>query len=230
MEENFLSAYSEGAGPLYRAGQLFAFSMTQSTLCIHVDGSRVQAKGQCRYAIGWAVVGTLNGELIERCGSHPLTHRQLLDVGHLYEQVAFISGVLLARNLGVPFSQLTLLCDDEIFGYAPTWLHPENYQALRKHQVATRLQRAVDNFFAPEAQALVLQAFEEARIVKLKGHRGEVYQERADYLAKHNGRLQLGVLSEAALSFDEWLDKGLIRYISPDVPPETWYAPFVRSL
>lgn len=204
--------------------------MTQPTLCLHVDGSRVQAKGQCRYAIGWAAVGTLNGELLERSGGHPLTHQQLLNVGNLYEQVAFISGVLFAHSLGVPFRQLTLLCDDEIFGYAPTWMHPENYLSLRRHQVVTRLTRTVDNFFAPEAHALVLRAFEEARIIKLKGHRGEVYQERADYLAKHHGRLQLGVASEDPLSFGEWLDKGLLRYTSPDVPAETWYAPFVRSL
>ncbi len=201
----------------------------KTNLCLHVDGSRVRTKDRSTYAIGWAAVGMFDGELIEHCGAQQLTQHQLIHYGNLFEHVAFAEGVQLAHRLGVPFEQLTLLCDDDIFGYAPTWLHPENYLPGRRDHVLSRLDKTVKGYFEEKTRDLVLSAFDKARIVKLKGHRFEVYQERADYLAKHQGKLTLGLTDKPALSFENWLATGLVRYLDPALPPETWHAPFVRA-
>lgn len=201
-----------------------------TSLCIHVDGSHVAADNKRRRALGWAVVGDFDGAHIEYHGAHPFAWSKSASYSGHFEHVAFINGVLLAQRPGVPFQRLTILCDDEVFGYAPTWLHPENRISHRREQVVSRLRTTVDAFFTPDVEPLVFQAFEQARIVKLKGHRHEVYQERADYLAKHSGKLVLGLESAPPVSFDQWLKAGLQYYVSPDLPPQTWYAPFVDSL
>lgn len=201
-----------------------------TNFCIHVDGSRVRTKNRSAHAFGWALTGTLGGDLVESAGAHQLSKLQLLEFGGLYEHVAFVQAVLFSHQLGVPPDRLTIFCDDEVFGYAPTWLHTNNYLPHRRAQVLKRLDQTVTHYFSEEARDLVLETFERSRIVKIKGHRLEVHQERADYLAKHQGKLAIGLTTEPALSFDAWLEAGILRYTDPNLPPETWHAPFVRSL
>lgn len=77
------------------------------SLCLHVDGSEIAPKGSRAYALGWAVVGQFRGESLERSGAYCLTRNESL-VGH-HEHVAFINGVLLAHEMGVPLNRLTLV-------------------------------------------------------------------------------------------------------------------------
>lgn len=198
-----------------------------ASLCIHVDGSRVATKDKRRRALGWAVVGEFEGTLIEHSGAQAFAWSKSVSFSGHYEHVAFINGVLLAQRLGVPLQGLTILCDDEVFGYAPTWMHPGNLLPHRRDLVTSRLKTTIETFFTPDVEPMVLQAFEAARIVKIKGHQFEVYQERADYLAKHSGKRALGLETEAPVPFDDWLNAGLQYYVSPDLPPQTWHAPFV---
>lgn len=199
-----------------------------ASLCLHVDGSEVVPKGSRNYALGWAVVGHFHGEPLERSGAHCLSRSACL-VGH-HEHVAFINGVLLAQELGVPLSRLTLVCDDDIFGYAPTWVHAHNYLPSRRALVTERLAKTVQGFFTPDVEDIVMRAFREALIIKIKGHQFEVYQERADYLAKHRGKQALGLTEADALPYPQWLHEGMPQYVSANEPPRTWHAPFVRNL
>lgn len=201
-----------------------------ATLCIHVDGSEVLDKPAQRRALGWAVVAHHDGNLVEERGAHATALKHGETKGY-HEHLAFVHGVLLADRLAVPLEDVTLLCDDEIFGYAATWLHPGNYRGINRQQVLDRLKKTVDSFFSPEAFDRVMKAFSLSRIVKLKGHRYEVYQERADYLAKHSARIAVTAQEdEPPLAFDEWASKGFIKYVSPDLPPERVYPPFTATV
>ena len=199
--------------------------MSQS-LCMHVDGSRVLSDDRSRQGTGWAVVAVHADEHIEESGAISQGRHSVL--GGYHEHVAFVQGVLLASRLGVPFERVTIVCDDDVFGYAATALHPENYLGTRRDKLLERLQHTVRNCFDASAFDLTMRAFEKARILKVKGHQRHVYQERADYLARMQARAAAGVAQEPLVGFDEWLQCGLEHYVHHDEPPVRWYAPFVE--
>lgn len=193
-------------------------------------------------SFGWGLVAQHDGEHHERAGcvidktSSPLT-------GH-HEHIAFVNGVLYAHENRFDFGKVTIVCDDDIFGYAQGFLHNENYQVSRRDQVMGRLRTVVNNCFEPEAFDLTLKALREARIIKVKGHQQDVYQERADYLAGMSARrgaslfAGLGV-TDRPMEYERWLKKGFVVYeqVEPAVPGvlgvpgvrRTWHPPFVKK-
>lgn len=196
---------------------------------MHVDGSRVLTANRRCQSLGWAVVACHQDRLLEEHG-HFTSNAGTPYCGY-HEHLAFVQGVLLAHRLKVPLEQVSIICDDDIFGYAPTWLHAENYMFGRREQLLTRLRFTLKHIVKqPDAEVHVLDAFRKARIVKVKGHQFHPYQERADYLAKHSARAACGFDEGAPLDFDTWLQRGQEYYISHDQPVQTWYAPFVASL
>ena len=195
---------------------------------MYVDGSRVLAKDRSAQGTGWAVVACYDDRLIEESGSY--RHGRQNSVTGYHEHIAFVQGVLLAHRLGVPFENLSLVCDDDVFGYAVTALHPENYLPGRRESLLARLAHTVRSCFEPSAFELTMRAFSCARILKVEGHQRHVYQERADYLARFQARQACGVEQPDMLDYDQWLLQGLEYYEHHDEPPVTWYAPFVAPL
>lgn len=211
--------------------------MSSSRLVVHVDGSRVEAKsalprpdwpGRNIQALGWAAVACFEDRLIEESGAFlsPANH----PIGKHHEHIAFIQGVLLSQRLGVSFKELTLIGDDVLFGHAPTWLHPANLLSPRRDQLLVTLAHVIKERFDPTTEALVLRAFEEARIVKIKGHQLEVHQERADFLAKHSARTACGQETELPLSFEDWLSKGFKFYEKGESKAQVHFPAFTASL
>lgn len=206
---------------------------------MHVDGSYLTTKvpapstglvgGRQKMirAMGWAVVACFDDRLLESAGG--LVEPDGVQAAGHHEHIAFIEGIKFAHQLGVPFKNVSLICDDDIFGYGPTWLHEGNLFGARRDQLLERLSFVIKTFFEPQTESLVMEAFEHARIVKIKGHMLHVHQERADYLAKHQARLTCGLESDQHLPFEQWLQKGFRVYDSATEQYLTQHAPFVQA-
>lgn len=214
-------------------------------LVIYVDGAH-QVQDKQHHVLAWGLVALHDDEHHEMRGS--VLSPWPSPIGSCHEQIAFVQAVLYAKAHGFDLKNVSIFCDDDIFGYAPFFLHPGNYKPSRADQVMTRLHQVARHAYTPAVKALVLEAFEKCRITKLKGHSEIVYQERVDYLAKHALRSVLNPeVYRECLEMDEWLRRGLVIYepISPEdmaaqaetcedpsVPPRThmrltWRAPFV---
>lgn len=179
-------------------------------LVIYVDGAH-QVKNKQHHVLAWGLVALHDDE-------HHELHGQVLapwpsPIGSCHEQIAFVQAVLYADQHGFAPEDVSIFCDDDIFGYAPFFLHPGNYKASRADQVMTRLHQVARHAFTREVKDLVLEAFQKSRITKLKGHSEIVYQERVDYLAKHALRTALNPeVDRELLSMDDWLGRGLVIY------------------
>lgn len=201
-----------------------------SRIVIHVDGSNVITPKSNVEGIGWAVIACHNDQLIETNGGVIHSRRGPLTGWH--EQVAFIEGVLYAKNNGFNFKHLTILCDDDLFGYAQSWLHMDNFNQRRAQAVNERLERVAALLYpatSSDVIKLVHHAFKHATIHKLKGHSQMVYQERADYLAKFGARKVCGLEKNLPLSFEDWLIAGIPYFDREEKCSKTWYAPFVME-
>lgn len=206
---------------------------------MHVDGSYLTTKmpapqsglvggrQKLTRSLGWAVVGCFDNRLLENAGG--FIEPEGVQAAGYHEHIAFIEGVKFANRLGVPFEKVSLICDDDIFGYGPTWLHEGNLFGARRDQLLERLSFVIDTFFEPPTQNLVMQAFDRARIVKIKGHMLHVHQERADYLAKYQARAVCGMESEPSESFEKWLERGFKVYDRDNDQYIVQHAPFVSA-
>ena len=192
---------------------------------IHVDGSTVFVPQSQSEGIGWAVVACHEDKLEERYGGVPHLRRGPLTGCH--EQIAFIEGVLYAHAAGFAPQDVTILCDDDLFGYAQQWLHPENYLTTRADQVRERLDRVAVQLYQVGTVELVLDYFEAATIHKLKGHSLDVYQERADYLAKCAAKAACALDMKEPRAYEDWLATGIASYDYVNEVALTWHAPFV---
>lgn len=95
------------------------------TIVLHADGSQVRIKKGHKQATGWAVVACQDDVTHERHGAI-LEGRHGALVGY-HEQLAIIHAFLYAHEQGFAFEDVTLFCDDAIFGYATTYLSKENH-------------------------------------------------------------------------------------------------------
>lgn len=198
---------------------------SEKSLVIHVDGSNVFVSKSDVEAIGWAVIACHDDELHERYGAVP--HKRRGPLTGCHEQVAFVEAVKYAHEHGFAFENTTILCDDDIMGYAQTSLHEGNYKSTEASAVRARIARVVSQLYPVETVHLVLEAVEKATIHKLKGHSRMVYQERADYLAKHAARTLCELPTEPMLDYDAWLDAGIRFYDHEKAEYQTWKAPFM---
>lgn len=95
--------------------------------------------------------------------------------------------------------------------------------------MTSRLAWVVSQCFDTSVESLVLEALATARIQKVKRHSLSVYQERADYLARHSAQVACAVAEEQLLTLDEWLKKGILTYDKALGTVVTWRAPFVQE-
>lgn len=210
--------------------------MSGRYLIMHVDGSHVVAPRSKEQSFGWGLVALHDDAHHEVWGHHRAPKVSPL-LGY-HEHLAFVNGVLYARAGGFDFRDVSIYCDCNIFGYAQTSLHPGNYNQERAEKLMQRLHTVAKHAFDPSVVDLVLDAFRHSRLVKLKGHSFQVYQERADYLARHAARQ--GMLAEHEQchpkDMDAWLAGGIAHYApakdaQPGSPPryveKLWRAPFV---
>jgi hypothetical protein len=216
-------------------------------LVLHVDGSKIVPKGDGKgqgqglsagrglHSFGWGVVALHDDTHTERFG-HFMSRWDSGLNGH-HEQIAFVQGVLLARELGFAkdWSRVSIFCDDMIFGSAPSHLHKDNFAPSRAQQIHTCLDTVTRLCFDEEAKTLTLEALGAARIVKVKGHSLHVYQERVDHLAKFGARQGAGVVGqdESPQSMEEWLAAGIPTYLENEQAGAymrtIWRAPFVAD-
>lgn len=202
-------------------------------LLLHVDGSCVVAPGRSRQSFGWSVVALHDDKQIERFG-HIITPKQTPLSGR-HEHIAFIHGVLYANELGIPWKNVTIICDDELFGAGPNYLNPDNHQVVRSEQLLESLSIVSQHCFDDQARSLTIEAMQQARIVKVKGHCKHVYQERADYLAKfgaHEGLSKNSGVNKGPLEMNCWLKRGIEHYKIENGAyiKKIWHAPFVLNV
>lgn len=200
--------------------------MTSRKLILHVDGSNVYVPKTTRQGIGWAVIACHDDELHEIHGGYE--HHRNGPLTGCHEQIAFIEGVNYAYAKGFDFRDMTILCDDMLLGYAQTSLHPDNFSVLRADAVRARLAHVTSLLYDTQTVQRVLDAIEQASIHKLKGHNLDVYQERADYLAKAGARKVCGLSGETPLSYEAWLVEGIHTFDHKDMKATVWHAPFVK--
>lgn len=203
-------------------------------LILHVDGSRVISGDRKEQSFGWAVIALHNDKQLERSGR--IIDGKISPLSSYYENIAFLNGVLLAHELKAPWEKVSIFCDDMVFGAAPNDLHPQNYRHTNAERIHHAIDVVVEHAFMGDqgVKTLTLQAFNQARIVKVKGHQKHVYQERADYLAKFEARqgARLSYADDKPLPIDDWLKNGLPSYFDVDgqCMHQTWHAPFVNTL
>jgi hypothetical protein len=212
----------------------------QRHLVLHVDGSSMVPKGTKTHVFGWGLVA-LHDDTHTECHGHIVSPVNSGLNGH-HEQIAFVQGVLLARELGFggqSWSGVSIFCDDLIFGSAPSHLHKDNFAPTRADQIHACLSRVTQLCFDQKAHDLTLDALMHARIVKVKGHSLHVYQERVDNLAKFGARQGAGIvgMDEQPASMDDWLETGITTYANDseaqragraaEFVKSVWRAPFV---
>lgn len=214
-------------------------------LIVYVDGSQVIGPQRRAQAQGWGLVALHDDQHHERRG-HFLGGK-VSPLHGRHEHLAFVQAVLYARDQGFDPRQVSIYCDDDVFGYAAWSTHPGNFQGQKAEIVMQRLRGVAQHAFDASIIEPVLQTFFHSHIVKLRGHRQEVYQERVDYLAKFSARQALGLEEPDAAPMDmqTWLEQGLEIYprmpveeavetgVEADgqvaeVEPVIWRAPFVR--
>ena len=198
-------------------------------LVVYVDGSLVTCTQPGIHSLGWGVVALHNDQHEEDAGCFV---RPKSKFAGFHEQIAFVAAVRHAQRRGFSSQQMSVLCDDELFGYAQSWLHPENYQQRLADAVHERLRAVVDEFFEPPLYEFTLDVMRSARVVKLKGHSKHLNQERVDYLAKHAARAGLGLEMGPPMSFEDWAARGLKGYemVAGEPVLKHWFAPFIESM
>lgn len=203
-------------------------------LVLHVDGSRVLSEDRNNQSFGWAAIALHEDQQIERTGK--IIHGKMSPLSGCHENIAFMNGVLLAHDLGVTWKDVSIFCDDMLFGSAPSDLSPQNYRQANAERIHQMLDTVVKQAFGGDkyVKELTLQALNEARIVKVKGHQKHVYQERVDYLARFQARQGARVLAaeDNPLPMEDWLKTGLLCYSDVDGQrvQQTWHAPFINTL
>lgn len=198
-------------------------------LVLHVDGSRVLPPSREFQSFGWGLVAIHDDTHHEKFGNVRGKKQSILN-GH-HEHIAFVEGVRYAVEKGFAFKDVTIACDDDIFGYSAFCLHEGNFGQVGAEKIKNRLKRVVDLCYSPPVYDQVMAAFLECRVIKLKGHRNDVYQERADYLAKFAAYVPVEPHRAPLIPYEDWLGQGFVCYSKGEVEPvrSIWYPPFVPS-
>lgn len=191
---------------------------------VYIDGSCVK-KAARTYCLGWASVINAHDTLIEFAGARMANKSS----AGLHEIVAFVEAVLYLHSHGYNFSDVALYTDDQTIGYSGFWLHPENYVGHKADNVRMYLTAAVELLNCPDQVVeTCLEFLRQARVHKVKGHSRQVYQERADYLARSAAN-NLAEKPTSVLSFLDWLKNGVPYYSGgTSNSPQWWHAPFCK--
>lgn len=182
--------------------------MDRLQLC--VDGSCIKVPAQKQqFVLGWGLVAASSRYTGERTGAVAVP----FPYNRYHETLAVVEGVLLAHELGYAPENTSLRTDDEMLGYANTFLHPGNARMLAAEHVRDSVMRVCEKFYNAHVAELTLRYLRVAQVEKLRGHgRGHrrfVEHTRADVLARQSAQLEAGLpLSEPLSEYEEWLQLG----------------------
>lgn len=174
-----------------------------------VDGSQTYG-GSMNYHVGWAFIAHHGGKSHEKYGHHLLKSN-----GGYHEHIAMVQACLYAAEQGADPEQTSIITDDQEFGYAPMYLHEGNFMKQHIH-VKSRVRTAIQLAKLAVDDEVVLKYLKHARIIKVKGHQGDVEQERVDYLARHASKVGFKNIPDGPLPYCEWQTRGRQRYTDPD--------------
>lgn len=182
---------------------------------IHVDGSNCLSKdSKIRNGLGWALVAQHDDQDHELSGGYATLQHQRMNGAH--EDVALVHALHYLHEHGFDPHETSIFCDDELFGYAPTYLAPGNYRGHHANLIVQRITWAAAFVGIADEVPKMMETLAQVRMHKVKGHQGHVYQERVDYLAKKQAHAAVGNITPI-LTFDAWLKKGLVVYTAPQV-------------
>lgn len=197
------------------------------SMVMHIDGSHVKSTVPnvgTKHALGWGIVALFNDQQVEVLAGQLIQPR----LNGCHEMISFVEAALFAQARGYAPEAVTVYTDDERIGYAGVTLHPGNYRVASADSLTASIKNLTDAHYCDATFATVMAYLKGARIHKVRGHAGLVYQERADYLAR-TGAWSVIRQSEEVLSYPDWLQKGISYYTHPDEPQKTWHAPFVTQ-
>jgi ribonuclease HI len=181
---------------------------------LYVDGSyvRIPAKGQGTRPtgiLGWGLVALHDNRHIERSGTLHVDHRNRLS-GY-YELLGIVQAVLYLYENVLDLDTSVIYCDDSLYAYSQTYLDPNNGHVEKGRVIEERVKHLCDHMFNDQIFHMVMHAFKNVRMVKLKGHSGQVYQSRVDYLARTTAvNVSKGLPPRYEhLRYFEWLQQGI---------------------
>ena len=190
-----------------------------NTCIIHVDGSYCSSTTtKNKHGLGWGLVAEHHDRTHEKHGGYLVQKNQDLNGAH--EDIALFHALQYMRGHGFTPQTTHIYCDDDLLGYAPTYLAKENYQRHKAELIEKRIARAASFTNQTNLVPLIMEELRTVRLNKVKGHQGHVYQERVNYLAKWSAHLAVGKKTKR-LSFGKWLDKGFTIYMPPEKPHPT---------
>lgn len=195
----------------------------QRRVILHVDGSSKQSKRLAvtklgkmdrPRTIGWGLVALHDNGHHERSGAYRIQRTD--SIFGMHEAVAIAEGIEYAYVQGFEPEDVAMYCDDDLLGYSPTYLHSPN-QLWRKSDAIVDCMQKVLQYLEPDNEVRLYRTLNYLRcmrMVKLKGHKMEVYQERADYLAGWESEQALYPESSSLSKkpFEQWLYDGFVVY------------------
>ncbi|MNR71438.1 hypothetical protein D3C71_20540 [compost metagenome] len=204
-----------------------SFAMNR-VIQLHVDGSSkkfIDTTRRAHWVLGWGVCAGHDGIDAEVLGARI---GRTKEQSGWHEYVALAEGVLYATAKGFAPHQVVIHTDCDLLANAGFVLHPGNGVGKAAETLTGTFERLCSTFYDGQTLELVLQVLRQARLNKVASHRRVVYNERADFLAKHAVALHATPAEAAPLSFSGWLAKGLTKWVSPE-EQVTWYAPFAPT-
>lgn len=197
---------------------------------VYLDGGTASVKrptGSIN-VISYGIVTSCHGEPVELYGSWISPGKFKAD----HEVYAYVEAVKYLRDANVKPSDVTFVSDDHDLFTAFHSLHAENYSPSHADRYLKRLSNLCGEYYDNDTYRDCLRYLHESNFIEVKGHHKCVNNLRCDYLAAHARKLALDKPVKM-LSFEQWLNRGFIYYVSPtskhpDVEYDDNGAPFVR--
>lgn len=198
-------------------------------ILLYVDGSSSPKTSSNKVAVGYGCVVYSDKGHSEHRGAY-LTDRSLCGA---HELIALMEGILVARDLGYDYHDVSVYTDDDRLPHMPNAMNDGNYALKRMREAVMSLVEEVCLLlYTPAIKDECVKFFREARFTKLKGHSTFVCHNRADYLARNTMRNFLadikGEKPRPILEYDEWLQDGF-RYFNASGEELRWFAPFTAN-
>lgn len=188
-----------------------------SSCIIHVDGSYYPASDSKKQnGLGWGIIAQHDNQDHESAGGYATSRHQSMNGAH--EDIAMIHALQYLHKHDFDPQHTSIYSDDDLLGHAPTYLAKENYRGHYADIIRTRLTRAATFTGFGHDIDNMLRTLTQVRMHKVKGHQGHVYQERVNYLAKHQAHEAVGE-TLSFLPFEDWLKQGLVVYTSSKMKP-----------
>lgn len=192
-----------------RKSLLITRSRVLANLILYCDGSGKN------FFSSWAILALSNDTIQEHYGSYRfgVSHPQR----DQFEDIAFLQACLYARDQQISPEDTTIYTDSLVLSNLGSIWNPENFDGLKPALTKKFTTLLVAMGFDGNVLDTITPYFEHARLSYLRSHRGFVYQERVDYLAK------MAAENETPLDYDTWLARGVSYWRNPS---EVYRYPF----